>query len=98
LVEILAKGTLFSRRRRADNLLDDIACGECDHERNASGGDTDVGQWSSATNHIHHVIQHTGPAKSALVLLHGSGGNEHDLVALAGDWQLRALTCEEDKG
>jgi phospholipase/carboxylesterase len=34
-------------------------------------------------NHVHHFIAATDPRKSPLVLLHGSGGNEHDLVPLA---------------
>jgi phospholipase/carboxylesterase len=33
--------------------------------------------------HTHHFIAGTDPAKSPLVLLHGSGGNEHDLGPLA---------------
>jgi phospholipase/carboxylesterase len=33
--------------------------------------------------HIHRFIAGTDPAKSPLVLLHGSGGNEYDLVPLA---------------
>ena len=33
--------------------------------------------------HAHHFIPATDPTKSPLVLLHGSGGNEHDLVPLA---------------
>lgn len=33
--------------------------------------------------HAHHFIATTGPAKTPLLLLHGSGGNEHDLVPLA---------------
>jgi phospholipase/carboxylesterase len=32
------------------------------------------------SNHFHHVIAGTDPAKSPLALLHGSGGNEHDPV------------------
>jgi predicted esterase len=30
--------------------------------------------------HARHFTAITDPAKSPLVLLHGSGGNEHDLV------------------
>jgi phospholipase/carboxylesterase len=33
--------------------------------------------------HAHHLILGSDPAKSPLVLLHGSGGDEHDLVPLA---------------
>jgi phospholipase/carboxylesterase len=33
--------------------------------------------------HTHHFIAGTDPAKPPLVLLHGSGGNEHDLLPLA---------------
>lgn len=32
---------------------------------------------------VHHFIAGTDPAKSPLVLLHGSGGDEHELLALA---------------
>jgi len=37
------------------------------------------------TPHVHHFIPATNPTRAALVLLHGSGGNEHDLVPLAGE-------------
>jgi phospholipase/carboxylesterase len=33
--------------------------------------------------HIYHILSGTDLPKSPLVLLHGSGGNEHDLVPLA---------------
>jgi len=33
--------------------------------------------------HMHHFIAGTDPAKPPLVLLHGSGGNEHDMLPLA---------------
>ena len=33
--------------------------------------------------HIHHFIPGTNPTRAPLVLLHGSGGDEHDLVPLA---------------
>src|SRR5690349_1907377 len=35
--------------------------------------------------HIHHFIPGSNPAKPPLVLLHGSGGDERELVPLAGD-------------
>lgn len=34
-------------------------------------------------DHTHHFIQGTVPTRAPLVLLHGSGGDEHDLVPLA---------------
>ena len=39
----------------------------------------------TAMAHIHHSIPGTDPARIPLVLLHGSGGNEHELVPLAAD-------------
>ena len=39
----------------------------------------------TSTSHTHHFIPGTDPARIPLVLLHGSGGNEHDLVPLAAD-------------
>jgi phospholipase/carboxylesterase len=36
-------------------------------------------------DHTHHFIPGTDPARTPLVLLHGSGGNEHDLASLAED-------------
>jgi phospholipase/carboxylesterase len=38
----------------------------------------------TTTSHTHHVIPGS-PAKPPLVLLHGSGGDEHELVPLAAD-------------
>ena len=35
--------------------------------------------------HVRHLILGSDPAKSPLVLLHGTGGDEHDLVPLAGE-------------
>jgi phospholipase/carboxylesterase len=35
------------------------------------------------TTHIHHFIPPRDPTRAPLVLLHGSGGDEHDLVPLA---------------
>jgi phospholipase/carboxylesterase len=39
----------------------------------------------TATSHTHHFIPGTSAARMPLVLLHGSGGNEHELGSLAGD-------------
>ena len=39
----------------------------------------------TAMAHIHHFIPGSDPAKPPLVLLHGSGGDEHELVPLAAD-------------
>jgi phospholipase/carboxylesterase len=36
-------------------------------------------------SHVHHFIPSTDPARMPLVLLHGSGGDEHELVPLAAD-------------
>ena len=36
----------------------------------------------TTTLHIHRLIPGTGPAAIPLVLLHGSGGDEHELVPL----------------
>jgi phospholipase/carboxylesterase len=33
--------------------------------------------------HAHHFIPGTDPARMPLILLHGSGGDEHDLIPLA---------------
>lgn len=33
--------------------------------------------------HVHHFIAGSDPARAPLFLLHGSGGDEHDLVPLA---------------
>jgi phospholipase/carboxylesterase len=38
-----------------------------------------------AMAHVHHFIPGSDPAKPPLVLLHGSGGDEQELVPLAGD-------------
>jgi len=38
-----------------------------------------------AMAHVHHFIPGSDPAKPRLVLLHGSGGDEQELVPLAGD-------------
>jgi len=35
------------------------------------------------STHAYHFLAGTDPAKSPLVLLHGSGGDEHDLMPLA---------------
>jgi phospholipase/carboxylesterase len=35
------------------------------------------------SSHVHRFIAASNPARRPLVLLHGSGGNEHDLVPLA---------------
>lgn len=35
--------------------------------------------------HTYHFTPGAGPSLSPLVLLHGSGGNEHDLVPLAAE-------------
>lgn len=37
----------------------------------------------SEPTHVHHFIPGTDPTRAPLVLLHGSGGHEHDLVPLA---------------
>jgi len=37
----------------------------------------------SQPTHIHHFIAGTDPARAPLVLLHGSGGDGHDLLPLA---------------
>jgi phospholipase/carboxylesterase len=42
------------------------------------------------TSHTHHFIPGTDLAKPPLVLLHGSCGNEHELVPLAGDLARRS--------
>jgi phospholipase/carboxylesterase len=34
-------------------------------------------------SYTHHFIRAASPAKPPLVLLHGSGGDEHELVPLA---------------
>src|SRR3954470_10072724 len=39
----------------------------------------------TAMAHIHHFIPGPDPDKPPLVLLHGSDGDEHELVPLAGD-------------
>jgi phospholipase/carboxylesterase len=39
----------------------------------------------TVTAHSHLFIPSTGPIKPPLVLLHGSGGDEHELVPLAAD-------------
>jgi hypothetical protein len=39
----------------------------------------------TTTSHIHHFIPGTDTARMPLVLLHGSGGNERELVPLAAD-------------
>jgi phospholipase/carboxylesterase len=39
----------------------------------------------STTSHSHLFIPATEPIRPPLVLLHGSGGDEHELVALAAD-------------
>jgi phospholipase/carboxylesterase len=39
-------------------------------------------------SHTYHFIPGSNPAKPPLVLLHGSGGDEHELVPLAGDLAL----------
>ena len=39
----------------------------------------------TAMAHIHHFIPRSSATSPPLVLLHGSGGNEHELVPLAGD-------------
>ena len=43
-------------------------------------------------SHAHHVIPGTDPAKAPLILLHGSGGYEHDLVPLAQELASGSLT------
>jgi phospholipase/carboxylesterase len=42
------------------------------------------------TSHTHHFIPGTDLAKPPLALLHGSGGNERELVPLAGDLAPRS--------
>ena len=37
----------------------------------------------TAPTHVHHFVSGADPTRAPLVLLHGSGGNERDLVPLA---------------
>jgi phospholipase/carboxylesterase len=39
----------------------------------------------TAISHTHHFIPGSNPCKPPLVLLHGAGGDEHELVRLAAD-------------